>query len=134
MLDYRRPGPAFAAPSRDHRQPAEVRLIWGCDSKDKVIIFLLLSQGNLTLCRHHRQAHTVPGWRHVAGEGQGGLKPKAQPQWQGGGRCTQALPHPAHLAQTLLMLLWEWAQSQLDWSIYDSPSLGGLSLLLLNLD
>lgn len=42
MPDSRRPGPAFAAPSYD-RQPAEVRLIWGSNSKGKVI-FVLLSQ------------------------------------------------------------------------------------------
>ena len=42
MPDSRRPGTAFAAPSHD-RQPAEVRLIWGYDSKDKAIVFVLLS-------------------------------------------------------------------------------------------
>lgn len=127
MLDYRRPGPAFAAPSRDHRQPAEVRLIWGCDSKDKAITFLLLSQGNLTLCRLHRQAHTVPGWRLCGQRGAGVSEAQGPASVAGRGRCTQAPPHPAHLAQTLLVLLWEWAQSQLDWSVYDSPWLGGLS-------
>lgn len=44
MPDSRRPGSAFAAPSHD-RQPAEVRLIWGCDSKDKAIMLVFLSQG-----------------------------------------------------------------------------------------
>lgn len=58
MLYCRRPGPAFSAPSRD-RQPAEVRLIWGCDSKDPGIIFLLLSQGNLTLSKLHGQAYII---------------------------------------------------------------------------
>lgn len=41
MPDSRRPGPALAAPSHD-RQPAEVRLIWGCDSKDQAVILVLL--------------------------------------------------------------------------------------------
>lgn len=72
MLYYRRPGPAFSAPSHD-RQPAEVRLIWGCDSKDKGVIFLLLSQGNLTLSRLHRQAYIIQSQDGdlVASEGTG---------------------------------------------------------------
>lgn len=82
MLDSRRPGPAFAAPSQD-RQPAEVRVIWGYDSKDKAIIFLLLYHRGILLCpgstgkpkpSSPKMGTLWPGRR------QGGLRPKAQPQ------------------------------------------------------
>lgn len=126
FLSCRTPGALalpLQAPSQD-RQPAEVRFIWGYDSEDKAIIFLLLYHREESYFVQASQAspHLLVGdmvARKEAGKAEAqGPASVAESGEVHTGTFPPCLPCPNVPHSSV-----EWTQLQHDWSIYDSPSL-----------